>query len=81
MFRVQVDPFRCENKQDCLEACPANVFEMARPDRTNNLMVRLKIRFHGGLIAVPVREADCVGCMKCVEACPKGAIKVVGRES
>ncbi|MBI2872162.1 MAG: 4Fe-4S binding protein [Chloroflexi bacterium] len=81
MFRVQVDPARCENKRDCLEACPANVLEMARPQGVRNPLIQLKVRFHGGLVAVPVREADCVGCNKCMEACPKGAIKVTVLES
>lgn len=81
MFLVQVDPTRCENEQDCLEACPTNVLEMVRPQGLRNPFIRLKVRFHGGLVAVPLREDDCVGCMKCVEACPKSAIKVTVLES
>lgn len=53
---------------------------MAKPPGVRNPLIRLKIRFHGGLVAVPAREADCVGRMKCVDACPKGAIKVTGLE-
>lgn len=77
-YRVVVDPGRCENKQQCLEACPTDVFDMVKP-RVSNLLIRLKIRVHGGVIAEPVREAQCIGCMACVTACPENAITVTSR--
>jgi NAD-dependent dihydropyrimidine dehydrogenase PreA subunit len=80
-YQVFVDPAHCENKRECIEVCPTDVFEMIRPE-VSGLLLRLKIRLHGGVIAAPVREADCIGCMACVTACPESAIAVTaGRVS
>jgi 4Fe-4S ferredoxin len=77
-YDVFVDPGRCENKQQCLDVCPTDVFDMVKP-RVGNLLIRLKIRVHGGVIAAPVRESQCIGCMACVTACPEDAITVTAR--
>ena len=76
-FRVTVLASRCENKQRCLDVCPTEVFDMVNPTGISNPITWLKIRVHGGLVAVPSRESDCVGCMACVRACPEDAITVV----
>ena len=76
-YRVVVDPGRCENKQECLDVCPTDVFDMVKP-RVGNLLLRLKIRVHGGLVAEGTRESQCIGCMACVSACPENAITVTG---
>lgn len=76
MYRVTVNPNRCENKQTCLDVCPTDVFELRRPEGIRNPFVRLKILAHGNRIAYAAREADCIGCLKCVEVCPEVAIVV-----
>jgi NAD-dependent dihydropyrimidine dehydrogenase PreA subunit len=75
-FRVEVNPGRCENRRECLLICPTDVFEMTRPVSVRNPFVRMKILVHGGQIASPSREAQCIGCMACVVHCPEGAITV-----
>ncbi len=77
-YRVVVDPGSCENKQECLDVCPTDVFDMVKP-RVSNLLLRLKIRVHGGVVAEPTREGQCIGCMACVTACPESAITVTVR--
>jgi NAD-dependent dihydropyrimidine dehydrogenase PreA subunit len=77
-YEVVVNPGRCENKRECLGICPTDVFEMVEP-RVGNLFIRLKIRVHGGVIAAPVREDACIGCMACVSACPEDAMTVTSR--
>ncbi len=79
MYQVQVSPSRCENKGQCLDVCPTDVFEMVKAPGTLNPLVWLKHRVHGNRVASPVREADCTGCMACVEACPEQAIVVTAR--
>jgi NAD-dependent dihydropyrimidine dehydrogenase PreA subunit len=76
MFNVDVNPGHCENKRECLEVCPTDVFEMVRPVGVRNPFIRLKIRVHGGVVATAARAQDCIGCMACVEACPENAIVV-----
>jgi NAD-dependent dihydropyrimidine dehydrogenase PreA subunit len=75
-FTVTVKPSKCENKQDCVDVCPTNVFDLVKPAGIANPFVRLKIRVHGGLIASAAREEDCTGCMACIPACPESAITV-----
>ena len=75
-FRVRVNPGRCENRQECLLICPTDVFEMTRPAGIWNPLTRMKVLAHGGRIANPAREAQCIGCMACVSQCPEGAITV-----
>lgn len=75
-FKVAVSAWKCENRQTCLEVCPTNVLEMVTPAGVGNPLLLLKIRIHGGLIAGASREADCIGCMACVDACPEHAIRV-----
>jgi NAD-dependent dihydropyrimidine dehydrogenase PreA subunit len=76
VFDVIVRADRCENKKTCLEVCPTDVFEMVKPVGVRNPFIRLKIRVHGGVVASPIRENDCIGCMRCVEVCPEDAITV-----
>ncbi len=76
MPTVTVDPLRCEGKKKCVEVCPMGVFAMRPMDPTLPLLVRFKVRVHGGKQAKVEREHLCAGCGMCVEACPEKAIRV-----
>jgi 4Fe-4S ferredoxin len=69
---------RCEGKEDCLAACPCNVFEMqALSEADKNAMPflsRFKARLHGNRQAFAVRPNDCQACGQCIAACPEQAI-------
>jgi NAD-dependent dihydropyrimidine dehydrogenase PreA subunit len=69
---VAVDWDSCVADGICLLSCPVKVFEWyknpgetGRNDRQNYTDK-----------ANPVKEADCIWCMACVEVCPTKAIKV-----
>lgn len=76
MPKVIIDQNRCEGKKDCCKVCPERVFKMKKPENLS-LLIRLKVRFHGGLQAFAIREQACTACMKCVAACPERAITVL----
>ena len=76
MAKVTVDDRACEAKKDCLRVCPEAVFAMRKPVGLP-WYVMLKVAVHGGKQAVVANEAACTACMKCVDACPEGAITVV----
>ena len=73
-----IDRNRCEGKQDCVEACPYDVFAMGRltdAERASLSFVgRLRAWAHGGKQAYAVRADACHGCGLCVSACPERAI-------
>ena len=75
-FSVVVDERRCEGAKDCIKACEPQVFAMRAPNPALPFLVRLKVRVHGGKQAYVKDEPSCVGCMKCVAACPERAITV-----
>jgi len=75
-YSVRINLNRCENKQECVEVCPTNVFDMVKPPAGLGLIARFKIRVHGGLVATATREPQWIGCMACVNACPEHAIEV-----
>jgi len=52
------------------------VFAMRPMDPTLPLLIRMKVRLHGGKQAVAEKEQLCAGCGMCVEACPEKAIRV-----
>jgi NAD-dependent dihydropyrimidine dehydrogenase PreA subunit len=75
-----VDRNRCEAKEDCVEVCPYDVFEV-RPltdaDRaTLSLIGRLKAWAHGGRQAYVARPEACHACQLCIEACPEEALRL-----
>jgi 4Fe-4S ferredoxin len=75
-----IDRNRCEGKEDCVAACPYQVFEIAKltvGDRAALSFVgRLKAMAHGNRQAFAVRADQCHGCGLCVVACPEKAIKL-----
>ena len=73
---VTVDPLRCEGKKKCVEVCPMGVFAMGPMEPGLPLLVRLKVRVHGGKQAKVAKGNLCAGCGLCVEACPEKAIRV-----
>jgi len=76
MAKVNIDPLRCEGKKACTQVCPAGVFRMQKAPTSLPIATLVKVFVHGGKQAVVVDEAACIGCMKCVEACPERAITV-----
>lgn len=72
---------RCEAKDDCIAACPFEVFEVRRIDRADyqglDLRHRLKVRIHGMKMAYTPGAADCQACGLCVVVCPENAITLV----
>jgi len=77
-LRPVINRSRCEGKEDCLQVCPYNVFEIRRVTDSEkadlNGFARFKLFLHGGKQAVAVRGDACHGCGLCVTACPEKAI-------
>lgn len=75
-----IDRNRCEGKQDCVSACPYDVFEMGALSRSQrselSLVGKLKAWSHGGRQAFAVRAEACHACGDCVAACPEKAIRL-----
>ncbi len=69
---------RCQGKDDCVEVCPEQVFELRRIDATDSaalgLLHRFKLRVHGMRVAYALKANACLGCGLCVAACPEHAI-------
>jgi len=78
-----VDRNRCEGKEDCVVACPFDVFlvrVLTADERTGvSLRGRLNLLAHRGRQAVVVAPDDCHACGLCVAACPERAIRLVPR--
>jgi NAD-dependent dihydropyrimidine dehydrogenase PreA subunit len=69
---VAVDWDSCVADGICLLSCPVKVFEWYKnPGETGR-----NDRKDYTDKAIPVKEADCIWCMACVEVCPTKAIKV-----
>lgn len=77
MAKVIVDKMRCEGKKTCAQICPEAVFEMAPVETSLPVLVLVKVYVHGGKQAIVRNEAACTACMKCVDACPEQAIRVI----
>ncbi len=77
----QIDRTRCEGKEDCVEVCPYDVFEihiLTKEQRSElPFFARLKASVHGNRQAFAVRAEACHACGLCVQACPERAIKLV----
>jgi 4Fe-4S ferredoxin len=79
-FAPVIDRNRCEGKEDCVQVCPYDVFEMRRlsPDDKRSLpfVSRVKAMLHRNWQAFAVRADQCHACGLCVAACPTHAIKL-----
>lgn len=77
-FAPRIDRNKCEGKEDCVRACPYQVFEigtLAPADRHQlSLKGRIKGFAHGYRQAFAVRAELCHSCGLCVSACPERAI-------
>jgi 4Fe-4S ferredoxin len=78
VFAPVIDRARCEGKEDCVEVCPYQVFEMgtlSRDDRRAlSFGARLKATLHRNRQSFAVRADQCHACGLCVSACPEHAI-------
>ncbi len=84
LFVPVVNRNRCEGKEDCVQVCPYDVFEMRRlsdeDKRAMPLGARIRAWVHGNRQAFAVRASECHACGLCVAACPERAIKLVRRD-
>lgn len=75
----------CEGKNDCVEVCPYDVFEVRRIDETDfaalSLLEKVKSVVHGRKTAYTPNAAACRACGLCVVACPEKAITLVRAET
>ena len=83
VLRPIVDRAKCEGKNDCVEVCPYDVFEVRRIDDRDfaelGLLGKLKSVAHGRKTAYTPNVDACRGCGHCVAACPEKAIKLSAR--
>ncbi len=85
---VAVDQDACIGDGSCLDACPVTLFEwLLQPGVTKGAGNDKKIEKGSDEWnkyrtdkADPVREADCIFCMACVNVCPVHAISVAQRK-
>ncbi len=80
-FIPVIDRNRCEGKEDCVTACPCDVFEMKLLSQADKaalpFLSRFKARVHGNHQAFAVRADDCRACGDCITACPEQAITLL----
>ena len=80
VFAPVIDRTRCEGKEDCVQVCPYDVFEMrklsAEDKSALSLVPRVKAMLHGNWQAFAIRASDCHACGLCVSVCPEHAIKL-----
>ncbi len=72
-----VDRNKCEGKNDCVDVCPENVFEVRRIDDGDFAQLgffELKSRAHKRMTAYTPNADACRACGLCVVACPEKAI-------
>jgi len=77
----EINRDHCEGKEDCVEVCPYDVFEvrvLTVDERKHlGLLSRLRAFAHGNRQAFAVRAEDCHACGLCVQACPERAVRLV----
>jgi NAD-dependent dihydropyrimidine dehydrogenase PreA subunit len=76
-----VDRSRCEGKQDCVDVCPYNVFELGTLTDEEfaglGVLGRVKARAHERKTSRTPRASECRACGLCVVACPEEALTLV----
>lgn len=82
-FAPVIDRSRCEGKNDCVEVCPYDVFEVRRIDDADfaklSMLGKLKSVAHRRQTAYTPNADACKACGLCVVACPEKAIRLVPR--
>ncbi|MFO0682244.1 MAG: 4Fe-4S binding protein [Sandaracinus sp.] len=80
-YAPRIDRGRCEGKNDCVEVCPYDVFEVRRIDDADFAALgplgKLKSIVHGRRTAYTPGADRCKACGLCVVACPEKAITLV----
>ena len=78
-----VNRSKCEGKDDCVEVCPYDVFEVRRMEDADfeklGFFAQLKSRAHGRRTAYTPGADRCKACGLCVVACPEKAITLARR--
>jgi NAD-dependent dihydropyrimidine dehydrogenase PreA subunit len=73
-----VNRSKCEGKNDCVEVCPYQVFEVRRMDDEDfeklGFFAKMKSRAHKRQTAYTPGADKCQACGLCVVACPEKAI-------
>jgi 4Fe-4S ferredoxin len=73
---------RCEGEEDCVTACPCDVFEMEMLSEADKKAMpffsRFKAGVHGNRQAFAVQASNCQACGLCITACPESAITLQG---
>ncbi|MFT3776571.1 MAG: 4Fe-4S binding protein [Minicystis sp.] len=82
-YTPRVNRSKCEGKDDCVEVCPYDVFEVRRMDDADfaqlGFFAQLKSRAHKRQTAYTPGADRCKACGLCVVACPEKAITLVRR--
>ena len=80
VFAPIINRNKCEGKEDCVQVCPYDVFEMRKLSPADKsalpLVSRVKALMHRNWQAFAVRADECHACGLCVAACPEHAIKL-----
>ena len=80
VFAPVIDRNKCEGKEDCVQVCPYDVFEMRKLSAEDKgalpFFSRMKALAHRNWQAFAVRADQCHACGLCVAVCPEHAIKL-----
>ena len=64
MWKITIDPTKCEGDGDCVDACPVMILSLTELDSKK-------------ITSLSGKEDDCLGCMACTTACQTDAIAVL----